>query len=189
MCSSDLDEEYRPEIQEDSIHCLDENMSGMFLTKEEHDESDHEVNKGEEPSDYLKGYQHAIFGMQKLYNLRNKNVPITANKTKPKKDAPKAAEVMKDTLPPPPAKETEKYASIFSLESEISKIKIPVPFRKIIKVNQYISKIVKMLNSQPGATDILNIQEYHPTIYLGPRLENEQNEEVPPFYVSLSIRE
>ena len=46
-----------------------------------------------------------------------------------------------------------------------------------------------MLNSQLGAGDILNVQEHHPTIYLGPRLEDEQNEEVPPFYVSLSIHD
>ena len=111
-------------IQEDTIYFLDENMSRMFLTKEEHDESDHEVNKGEEPSHYLKGYQHAIFQMQKQYNLRNINGPITANKTQPKKDAPKAAKVRKDTPPPPPVKETNKSASILSLESEISKIKI-----------------------------------------------------------------
>ena len=44
-----------------------------------------------------------------------------------------------------------------------------------------------MLNSQPGAADILNIQEDHPTIFLGPLLEDEQNEEVPTFYVRLSI--
>ena len=71
------EDETQPEIQEDSIHCLDENMYGMFLTKEEHDESDHEGNKGEEQFDYLKGYQHEIFEMQKQYNLRNRNVPIT----------------------------------------------------------------------------------------------------------------
>lgn len=55
-------------------------MSGIFLTKEEHDELDHDVNKAKEPSDYLIGYQHAIFEMQKQYNLRNRNVPNTANK-------------------------------------------------------------------------------------------------------------
>ena len=56
-------------------------------------------------------------------------------------------------------------------------------------MNEYRSKIVKMMNSQPGAVDILNFQEDHRTIYLGPRLEDEQNEEVPPFYVSLSIHD
>ena len=65
----------------------------------------------------------------------------------------------------------------------------PIPFGEILKVNEYRSKIVKMLNSQPGVADILNFQEDHPTIYLGPRLEDEQNEEVAPFYVSLSIHD
>ena len=46
-----------------------------------------------------------------------------------------------------------------------------------------------MMNSQPRDVDILNIKEHHPTIYLGPRLEDEQNEEVPPFYVSLNIHD
>ena len=115
----------------------------MFLTKEEHDELDHDVNKGEEPSDYLKGYQYAIFEMQKKYNLRNRNVPITASKTQPKKYAPKVSESRKYTPHPPPVKETEKYAFVFSLESEISKIRIPVPFGQILKVNEYRSKIVK----------------------------------------------
>ena len=124
-----VDEDDELEIPEESIHCLDEDMSGIFLTKEEHDESDHEVNKGEEPSDYFKGYQHAIFEMQKQYNLINRNVPIIANKKKPNNDNPKAVEGKKDTPPPPPIKEIEKYVDVFSLESEISKIKIPVPFR------------------------------------------------------------
>ena len=127
--------------------------------------------------------------MQKKYNLRNRNVPITTNKTKSKKDASKAVESRKDPPPPPPVKETENITSIFSLENEISKIKIRAPFGEILKVNEYRSKIVKMLNSQPGAAYILNFQEYHPTIYLGPRLEDEQNEEVPSFYVSLSIHD
>ena len=82
---------------------------------------------------------------------------VTANNTQTKKDAPKVVEVRKDTPPPPPVKETKKFVYVFSLESEISKIKIPVPFREILKVNEYRIKIVKMINSQPGAADIVNV--------------------------------
>lgn len=46
-----------------------------------------------------------------------------------------------------------------------------------------------MLNSQSRAVDILNVQVDNPTIYLGPRLEDDQNEEFPPFYVSISIHD
>lgn len=57
------------------MHCLDEYLVGMFLTKEEHDESSHDIgnHEDEKQSDYLEGYQHAIFEMQKQYNPRNIN--------------------------------------------------------------------------------------------------------------------
>lgn len=126
-------------------------------------------------------------------------MPIIAYKTQPKKDtpkvfdgkedAPKVAKGKKDTPVVPPIKEAEKSIFVFNLENEISKIKISVSFGEILKVDEYRRKIVKILNSQPGATNILNLLEDHPTIYLGPRLEDEQNEEVPPFYVSLSIHD
>ena len=200
-----MDEEDEPKIPEESIHCLDEEMSGVFITKEEHDESSL-TKPGEEPSDFLKGYQHAIFEMQKQYNLRNINVPITASKVQPKKDASKAVEDKKDnskvaegkddslpgkkdTQTPSPTKEVEKTVSVFYFENEIEKIKISVPFNEILKVDKYRSKIVEMLNSQPGVADILNVQEDNPIIYLGPILEDEQNEEFPPFYISISIHD
>ena len=74
-----VDEEEEHEEPEESIHCLGEEDSEIFLTKEEHDESS-QLKAEEEPSDFLKGYQHAIFEIQKQYNLRNRDVPITANK-------------------------------------------------------------------------------------------------------------
>lgn len=95
----------------------------------------------------------------------------------------------KDIQLPPLVKDVEKPISVFNLENEISKIKISAPFSEILKVNEYRSKIVKMLNSQPGAADILNVQEDNPTIYLGPRLKDDQNEEFPPFYVSINIHD
>ena len=91
-----VDEEDEPEIPEESIHCLDEEISGIFLNKEEHDESDLTNQEGE-PSNYFKGYQHAIFEMKKQYNLRNINVPIITSKTQPKKYAPKITEQNKET--------------------------------------------------------------------------------------------
>lgn len=78
---------------------------------------------------------------------------------------------------------------IFNLENEIAKIKISVPFSEILKVDKYRSKIFEMLNSKPGVADILNLQEDNPIISLGPRLEDEQNEEFPPFYISISTHD
>lgn len=128
--------------------------------------------------------------MQKQYNLRNRNVPITASKAQPKKDALKAVEDKKenskvsegkndsppgkkDIQAPSPTKEIEKTVSVFNLENEIAKIKISVPFSEILKVDKYRSKMVEILNSQLGVADILNVQEDNPIIYSGPRLEDE----------------
>lgn len=198
-------EEDEPQVPEESIHCFDEEVSGIFLTKEEHDESSM-IKSGEEPSDFLKGYQHTIFEMQKQYNLRNRDVHITANKAQPKKNTSRTVEdkkenskvvegkddsplVKKDIQILSPPKEIDKTTSVFNLENEIAKIKISVPFNDILKVDKYRRKIVEMLNSQPGVADILNVQEDNPVIYLGPRLEDEQNEEFPPFYISISIHD
>lgn len=46
-----------------------------------------------------------------------------------------------------------------------------------------------MLNTEFGSSDILNVQEDYPTVFLGPRAEDEKNEEVTPFYVSLNIHD
>jgi len=78
---------------------------------------------------------------------------------------------------------------IFNLESEISNIKIVVPFGEIIRVTEYRKKIVRMLNAEVGSSDILNLHEDHPTLFVGSRVENEKNEELPPFYVSLNIHD
>ena len=82
-------------------------------------------------SDYLKSYQHAIFEMKKQYNLRNINVPITTNKSKPKIYSPKLTEQNKDT--PPHGKDIEKTPSAFNLENEISKIKNLFPLVKSLR--------------------------------------------------------
>lgn len=127
-------------------------MLGIFLTKEEHDESS--ITKPREQlSDFLKGYQHASFEMQKQYNLRNRNVPIIARKAQPKKDASKAVEDKKDNSkvvegkndsPPDrkdiqatsPSKEIEKIVSSFNFENEIARIKISVLYSEILKVDK-----------------------------------------------------
>jgi len=62
--------------------------------------------------------------------LRNIKVPVVSNKNQPKKHAPKITEQKKET----PTKEVEKTQPIFNLESEISKIRIVVPFGEIIRV-------------------------------------------------------
>ena len=51
------------------------------------------------------------------------------------------------------------------------------------------NQIIKMLKMEQ-TFDTLNIQDDHPTILFGPRVEeSSDNEEFPPFYVSLKIHD
>jgi len=67
--------------------------------------------------------------------------------------------------------EVDKLLSPFSLEHEISKIKIHIPLTELVKTNSYSSQILKWL--QPSSVidpviDVINIQDEKPTIVLGP---------------------
>jgi ribonuclease HI len=94
-------------------------------------------------------------------------------------------EARKETV----TKEVEKTSSSFNFESEMAKIKIYVPFNELIKNSEYRNQIIKMLKTEQ-ASDTLNIQDDHPAILFGPRVEeNGDNEEVPPFYVSLKVHD
>jgi hypothetical protein len=97
----------------------------------------------------------------------------------------KILEARKETV----TKEVEKTSSSFNLQSEMAKIKIYVPFNELIKNSEYRNQIIKMLKMEQ-ASDTLNIQDDHPAILFGPRIEeNGDNEEVPPFYVSLKVHD
>ena len=37
--------------------------------------------------------------------------------------------------------------------------------------------------------DSLNLQDDHPTIMFGPQVENTDDDEVPPFYISLKVHD
>jgi len=86
-------------------------------------------------------------------------------------------------------KEVEKTPSSFDFESEMAKIKISVSFNELIRNNEYRNQIIKILK-MGHISDTLNMQDDHPNILFGPRVEEGgENEEVPPFYVSLKIHD
>jgi hypothetical protein len=71
----------------------------------------------------------------------------------------------------------------------MAKIKISVPFNELIRKGEYREKIIKMLK-MGGTPDTLNVQDDHPAILFGPRVEETSDtEDVPPFYVSLKIHD
>jgi hypothetical protein len=81
-------------------------------------------------------------------------------------------EARKETV----TKEVGKTSSSFNFESEMAKIKIYVPFNELIKNNEYRNQIIKMLNMEK-TSNTLNIQDDHPTILFGPRVEENSDNE------------
>ena len=77
----------------------------------------------------------------------------------------------------------------FSLENEISKIKISVPLSKLVTQDAYKSQILKDLNIGEN-NDTVNLNDDQPKLLFGPRIEGRYQEGVvPPFYISLNIHD
>lgn len=86
----------------------------------------------------------------------------------------------------------EKSKALFILENKISKVKILVPFYELIKYIEYRKQILKMFKLEQVSSDILNLQDYYPTVLFRPRVEERDFEgdgDVPPVHISLNIHE
>jgi hypothetical protein len=71
----------------------------------------------------------------------------------------------------------------------MAKIKISVPFNELIIKGEYREKIIKMLK-MGGTPDTLNVQDDHPAIMFGLRIEETSDtEDVPSFYINLKVHD
>ena len=93
----------------------------------------------------------------------------------PKATPPKDKEPLKEVVPKEkdlPREEIKrdfigKSAPPFNLQAEFSKIKIAIPFTKIIRIPKYRGQLSHMLESQE-TFDTLNLQYDRPKIMFGP---------------------
>jgi hypothetical protein len=86
-------------------------------------------------------------------------------------------------------KEVDKVCPPFNFEHERAKIKIYVLFNELIRKGEYWEQIIKMMK-MAGNPDTLNIQDNHPIILFGLRVEETSDtEDVPLFYVSLKVHD
>jgi hypothetical protein len=85
---------------------------------------------------------------------------------------------------------SDKTSYSFNLEAEIQKIKIPITLVELMKNESFKKDILKTLDpkSISPSTDILNIYDDKPTIFLGQMIE-DRDESYPPFYISLNIHD
>jgi hypothetical protein len=84
-----------------------------------------------------------------------------------------------------------RTSTTFSLESELAKLKIPIPLTKLMNINAYRSQVIKTLNIEPGVgSDIVNVVDDQLELLFGPEVEGQtDNGFVPPFYISLNIHD
>jgi len=83
----------------------------------------------------------------------------------------------------------EVSTSVFSFELELSKIKISVPLLELLKNLAYKESFQKLLQPAIPAPDAANLEEERPKIYLGSLVQNQNDDNPPPFYLSLNIHD
>ena len=85
----------------------------------------------------------------------------------------------------------ERIERPFSFKSEVAKIKISLPFDEIYRNTKYRNQLIKMLKSDDKVifSDSVNLQDDSPTILFGPRMEPNDDDTVPPFYVTFKVHD
>jgi len=84
----------------------------------------------------------------------------------------------------------DKSPSPFSFQSEIQKLRIPMPLIELVKNEFYKRSILEALEPKAiqASNDCVNLQDDKPAIILSPMIENS-DENSPTFYVSLTIHD
>jgi len=157
----------------------------------------------EESEEYQRGYMNALSAQQQRYSLRNRDVPAIpiqkkreGEKTKNDLSATqrKGKEVVglessksksaEQSQQPATSKEKERKEILvkevektpaFSLENEISKLKVSIPLTEIMKNSSYKGHISKMLNLDP-MSDMVNVEDDHPEMIYGPASNGESHD-------------
>ena len=85
----------------------------------------------------------------------------------------------------------EAVVKPFNFEFEVSKMKLSLPFNEICRNTEYRKQLIKMVKSDVASEylDTVNLQDNNPTILFGPRMDPNDDNEVPPFYVTLKIHD
>ena len=74
--------------------------------------------------------------------------------------------------------DVDKISSMFNLQSELAKMKISIPFTQLLRNQEYMNTITKMISNQ-GEThpDMLELTYDNPTIVLGSKIDSVDSED------------
>jgi ribonuclease HI len=197
--------------EEDDINCFGDDVDSSFLTQTDYEEAlmNEQINEASiEESFYQTDDQPG-------YNLRSKTVaskpllaapgkkkdvaakqPVapakqisTPAKQQQKQLQPQAKEQVSLRAPSNEVRPSDKISYSFNFESEIQKVKIPMPLTELMKNDIFKSAILKSLQPKtPIAADYVNLQDDKPTVTIGPMVE-DRDDSCPPFYISLNIHD
>ena len=88
-----------------------------------------------------------------------------------------------------PTESKDITSSPFSFEMEINKIKVPIPFLELLKNPTYKESFMKILQPSLPSPDSINLEDEKPMIYLGNHVEDKDDDNTPPFYLSLNVHD
>ena len=72
----------------------------------------------------------------------------------------------------------------FNFESELRKIKVPIPLTKLVKYPMQKNSFAKILQPSQIAQDTVNLQDGRPQIFISNLVESKNDENPPAFYLS-----
>jgi ribonuclease HI len=197
--------------EEDDINCFGDENDSSFLTQVDYEEAqmDEEIHEAsiEEyfyQTDDQPGYNLrsktaapkpllAAPGKKKEVVAKQPAAPVkqtsTPAKQQQKQLQPQAKEQVILRAPPNEVKTSDRLSYSFNFESEIQKVKIPMPLTELMKNDIFKSAILKSLEPKtPPAADYVNLQDDKPTVTIGPMVE-DRDDSCPPFYISLNIHD
>jgi hypothetical protein len=86
-------------------------------------------------------------------------------------------------------KVSDRPSLSFNFESEIQKVKIPMPLTELMKNEVFKEAILKSLEPKTSPSDdFLNLQDDKPKVTIGPMIE-DHDDSCPPFYISLNVHD
>jgi len=110
-------------------------------------------------------------------------------KQQKKQIQPPAKEQVSLKAPSHEVKVSDRPSLPFNFESEIQKVKIPMPLTELMKNEAFKAAILKSLEPKSSPSDdFMNLQYDKPKVTIGPMIE-DRDDSCPPFYISLNFHD
>jgi hypothetical protein len=132
--------------------------------------------------------------------IKSKEVAANQPPAPEKQNIPQAKQKKKQIQPPvkeqvslkAPSHEvniSDRPSLPFNFESEIQKVKIPMPLTELMKNEAFKVAILKSLEPKTSPSDdFINRQDDKPKVTIGPMIE-DRDDSCPPFYISLNVHD